>query len=58
MSPSGGQQGASDRDREQPATVRLRAPQRMQMRYGFNEVDGWWHIGLGPHRETIRRHRG
>jgi hypothetical protein len=28
----------------------------MQLRYGFNEVDGWWHIGLGPHRETIRRH--
>ncbi len=28
----------------------------MQLRYGFNEVDGWWHIGLGPHRESIRRH--
>lgn len=26
------------------------------MRYGFNEIDGWWHIGLGSHRETIRRH--
>jgi hypothetical protein len=39
-----------------PATAVLAGAQRMQMRYGFNEVDGWWHIGLGPHRETIRRH--
>src|SRR5262245_58016213 len=39
-----------------PATVRLAGTQRMQLRYGFNEVDGWWDIGLGPHRETIRRH--
>jgi hypothetical protein len=28
----------------------------MRLRYGFNEVDGWWDIGLGPHREAIRRH--
>jgi hypothetical protein len=34
-----------------------RAPgQRMRLRYGFNEVDGWWDIGLGPHRERIRQH--
>ena len=39
-----------------PAAVRLAGAQRMQLRYGFNEVDGWWDIGLGPHRETIRRH--
>ena len=28
----------------------------MRLRYGFNEVDGWWDIGLGPHRERIRHH--
>jgi hypothetical protein len=30
--------------------------QRTRLRYGFNEVDGWWDIGLGPHRERIRQH--
>ncbi len=29
--------------------------QRMQLRYGFNEIDAWWHIGLGPHRHRIQR---
>ncbi len=28
---------------------------RMQLRYGFNEVDAWWHVALGEHREKIRR---
>ncbi|MBO0764832.1 MAG: hypothetical protein J2P50_09635 [Hyphomicrobiaceae bacterium] len=28
----------------------------MRLRYGFNEVDGWWDIGLGPHRELLRHH--
>ena len=28
----------------------------MRLRYGFNEVDGWWDIGLGPHRERLRHH--
>jgi hypothetical protein len=28
----------------------------MRLRYGFNEVDGWWDIGCGPHRERIRHH--
>jgi hypothetical protein len=28
----------------------------MRLRYGFNEVDGWWDIALGPHRERIRHH--
>lgn len=28
---------------------------RMQLRYGFNEVDAWWHVGLGEHRDKIRR---
>ena len=28
---------------------------RMQLRYGFNEVYGWWHLSQGPHGEAIRR---
>jgi hypothetical protein len=28
---------------------------RMQLRYGFNEVDCWWHISIGPDGEQIRR---
>ena len=28
---------------------------QMKMRYGFNEVDGWWHLSLGPRAEEIRR---
>jgi hypothetical protein len=28
----------------------------MRLRYGFNEVDGWWDIGFGPHRKAIQRH--
>jgi hypothetical protein len=27
----------------------------MQMRYGFNEIDGWWHMSLGKHGEQVRR---
>jgi hypothetical protein len=27
----------------------------MQLRYGFNEIDAWWHIAFGDHREQIRR---
>lgn len=27
---------------------------RMQMRYGFNEINGWWAMSLGPHAEKIR----
>ena len=38
-----------------PASVRG-GTQRMRLRYGFNEVDGWWDIGLGPHRERLRHH--
>lgn len=26
---------------------------RMQLRYGFNEADNWWHFALGPQRERI-----
>ena len=41
---------------EQKATLdRPAQAQRMQLRYGFNEVDGWWHMSLGEHREQIRR---
>lgn len=30
----------------------------MQLRYGFNEVYGWWHFSRGQHRERIQsRHR-
>jgi glycosyl hydrolase family 39 (putative alpha-L-iduronidase) len=28
---------------------------KMQLRYGFNEVYGWWHFSQGEHRERIRR---
>jgi hypothetical protein len=28
---------------------------KMQLRYGFNEVYGWWHFSRGEHREQIRR---
>src|SRR5262245_47101817 len=28
---------------------------RMQLRYGFNEIDAWWHVSLGEHRDQIRR---
>lgn len=41
-----------------PAPARRTGGQRMHLRYGFNEVDGWWSIGLGPHRERLRhQHR-
>lgn len=29
--------------------------QKMRMRYGFNEIDGWAAFALGDHREEIRR---
>jgi hypothetical protein len=29
------------------------APARMQLRYGFNEADSWWHFAHGPQRERI-----
>lgn len=27
----------------------------MGLRYGFNEINGWWHLSEGPHGATIRR---
>ena len=38
-----------------PALHRPAAAQRMQLRYGFNEIDAWWHVGIGEHRDKIRR---
>ena len=32
-----------------------REPGRMRMRYGFNEVDGWFYASRGPARELIQR---
>ena len=56
MTPPEGQRGA-DADRGAALEpVRRAGQQRMRLRYGFNEVDGWWGIGLGPHRERIRHH--
>ncbi len=28
---------------------------RMGLRYGFNEINGWWHMSEGPHGAAIRR---
>jgi hypothetical protein len=28
---------------------------RVRLRYGFNEIDGWWHVSQGEHREKIQR---
>jgi hypothetical protein len=30
-------------------------PARMKMRYGFNEIYGWWHFSQGEHRNRIQR---
>ena len=36
----------------------LAGVRKMQLRYGFNEVYGWWHFSRSEHRELIRsRHR-
>ena len=37
------------------ATVPPAGARTMQMRYGFNEVNGWWHMSLGPHAGEIQR---
>ncbi len=44
----------SDRAHEAPET-RDPSAQRMKLRYGFNEVYGWWHLAQGPAREKIQR---
>jgi hypothetical protein len=38
-----------------PGPERRAGSQRMRLHYGFNEVDGWWDIGLGPQRERLRQ---
>jgi hypothetical protein len=41
---------------KKPVPDRVAAMRRSQLRYGFNEIDAWWHIALGEHRQSIRRH--
>lgn len=48
----------SDWARDQPlTTISGGGPgrRRMELRYGFNEVYGWWHLSQGDGREEIRR---
>lgn len=40
---------------ETSETERVAGARRMQLRYGFNEIYGWWHLSQGEHRERIRR---
>ena len=40
--------GASTREATLPA-------RRMQLRYGFNEINGWWHFSRGEHSAEVRR---
>jgi hypothetical protein len=44
----------SETAREQQ-TMRGADEQRMQLRYGFNEVYGWWHLAQGPSKDKIQR---
>ena len=38
-----------------PALDGAAAAQRMKLRYGFNEIDGWAAFSMGEHREQIHR---
>jgi len=38
-----------------PQSLGAIAPQRMKMRYGFNEIYGWWHFSQSEHREAIQK---
>jgi hypothetical protein len=40
---------------QKAALYRPADARRMQLRYGFNEIDAWWHVGIGEHRDKIRR---
>lgn len=40
---------------QMPARSGVAGARRMQLRYGFNEIYGWWHLSQGPHRDEIRR---
>jgi hypothetical protein len=35
--------------------TRERGAQRMQLRYGFNEIYGWWNLSQGPAHKKIQR---
>ena len=52
-------QAASDEEiahrRTEQTAATPPAPQRMQLRYGFNEIDGWAAFSMGEHRRAIRR---
>jgi Glycosyl hydrolases family 39 len=37
------------------ASLQAGGARRMQMRYGFNEIDGWAAFAMGDHREEIHR---
>jgi len=37
-----------------PAATKANAAQRMQMRYGFNEVAGWWHMAMAEDSAKVR----
>jgi len=41
---------------ERPLLERPAAARRMQLRYGFNEIDAWWRLSLGEHAEKFRHH--
>jgi len=40
---------------ESVAPERPVGAQRMRLRYGFNEIDGWWYFSQGEQSERIRR---
>jgi hypothetical protein len=42
-------------NKEAPATETNAAARRMRLRYGFNEIYGWWDLSQGPHRARIQR---
>ncbi len=41
---------------EQVADDAAQPARRMRLRYGFNEVYGWWHFSRGEHNAEVRRH--
>lgn len=43
------------REQELSASAAPGTSRRMQLRYGFNEIDGWWHMSSGPHAKEIQR---
>ncbi len=42
-------------NRQRPGERPVPGAQRMQLRYGFNEIDGWAAFSMGEHRELIQR---